>query len=65
MFVSPDSEYADVKLIDFGLSQKFLPDQTDLTGTVGTDYSMAPELLTGEYNSKAHVWSLGVCVYDS
>jgi len=61
MFVNskPDSE---IKIIDFGLSKKFLPDQR-LRDGVGTIYTMAPEVLKSNYTSKADVWSVGVLSY--
>jgi len=49
----------DIKLIDFGLSQKFAANEL-LHDQVGTVYTMAPELLAGDYTSQADVWSLGV-----
>lgn len=60
MFASKDSDQ--VKIIDFGLSQKFASDEI-LHDQVGTVYTMAPELLAGDYNEKADVWSLGVIAF--
>ena len=53
------SQDADVKLIDFGLSQKFARNE-HLKDAVGTVYTMAPELLAGDYGPKVDVWSIGV-----
>lgn len=53
---SPDAE---IKLIDFGLSQKFAKHE-HLRDAVGTVYTMAPELILGDYDSKADIWSVGV-----
>lgn len=63
MFASPRSNM--VKLIDFGLSQKFGDDERDelMHDRVGTIYTMAPELIQGDYNEKADVWSLGVITF--
>lgn len=58
MFVNEKSDQ--VKLIDFGLSQKFASSQEHLHDQVGTVYTMSPELLAGNYNKKADIWSLGV-----
>jgi calcium-dependent protein kinase len=58
MYVNEKSDQ--VKLIDFGLSQKFAFSQEHLHDQVGTVYTMAPELLAGDYNNKADIWSLGV-----
>ena len=60
MFSSPHSDV--VKIIDFGLSKKYASDEV-LHDQVGTVYTMAPELLAGDYNEKADVWSLGVIAF--
>lgn len=59
---SNSSKHANVKIIDFGLSKKFAADEF-LADTVGTVYTMSPELISGSYNEKADVWSLGVMVF--
>jgi serine/threonine protein kinase len=61
LFVN-ESPTAEVKLIDFGLS-KIYGDNTQLTEGVGTIYTMAPEVLKGNYTVKADVWSVGVIAY--
>jgi len=61
MFVN-SSRNSEIKIIDFGLSKKFLPDQKLKEG-VGTIYTMAPEVLKKNYTSKADVWSVGVLAY--
>lgn len=53
---------AQIKLIDFGLSTKFQPDE-NLTDGVGTIYTMAPEVLQGDYTYQADMWSVGVITY--
>ena len=60
MFSSPQTDV--VKIIDFGLSKKYASDEI-LHDQVGTVYTMAPELLAGDYNEKADVWSLGVIAF--
>lgn len=58
------SETAEIKLIDFGLSRKFLPGQLEtMTETVGTMYTMSPQVLQGVYTSQADLWSIGVITY--
>jgi len=58
---SPDSE---IKVIDFGLSKRFLPDESRyMTQGVGTIYTMAPQVLQGIYTYKADLWSVGVVSY--
>ena len=54
---------AAVKLIDFGLSKMYLREDLILTERVGTIYTMAPEVLKGNYSYKADMWSLGVVAY--
>lgn len=60
MFASPTSP--DVKVIDFGLSKKYASGE-HLRDAVGTVYTMAPELLAGDYGPKIDVWSLGVITF--
>jgi len=54
--VSPDSM---VKLIDFGLSKRYRPGHR-MNEAVGTLYSMAPEVLNGNYTQACDMWSIGV-----
>eukprot|EP01038_Epipyxis_sp_PR26KG_P008096 gene8096-10967_t len=56
---SPTSE---LKLIDFGLSHYFKPQEV-LHSAVGTPYYVAPEVLQGNYDAKCDVWSIGVIAY--
>jgi calcium-dependent protein kinase len=51
-----------LKLIDFGASKFVQPDKK-MKKMVGTCCFMAPELLAQDYDKKADVWSLGVCLY--
>jgi calcium-dependent protein kinase len=57
---SPDAE---IKLIDFGLSTKYMKGTT-YTEKVGTVYTMSPEVLRGAYNQQADMWSIGVVTYQ-
>lgn len=57
---NPDAE---IKVIDFGLSKKFLPGDNYMTEGVGTIYTMAPQVLQGVYTSQADLWSVGVITY--
>ena len=53
---------ARIKVLDFGLSKKFLPGSNNggtMTEWVGTVYTMAPQVLHGVYDSKADCWSIG------
>ena len=56
------SPKAEVKVIDFGLSKKYLPHQSLKEG-VGTVYTMSPQVLEGDYTNKADVWAVGVLAY--
>jgi len=52
-----------VKLIDFGLSEKFTRN-VKMHKACGTLYTAAPELLVGSgYTSQSDVWSAGCCAY--
>ena len=60
-----------IKLIDFGLSMKYgkakskwnSKKETIMTDFVGTIYTMAPEVIKGNYTYKCDMWSLGVMAY--
>ena len=54
---------AAIKVIDFGLSKVFSPNNNVLTERVGTLYSMSPETMKGIYTTQADLWSIGVCTY--
>lgn len=55
---------AEIKVIDFGLSKKYLDPDALHHEKVGTIYTMAHELLVdGEYTNKADLWSVGVIAY--
>jgi len=60
MFASPTSP--NVKIIDFGLSKKYCVDEI-LSQTVGTVYTMAPEVIQGNYGELCDVWSIGVLAF--
>lgn len=53
----------DLKLVDFGLSNKFSNKFQKLHSTVGTPYYIAPEVLKGNYDSKCDMWSIGVILF--
>jgi serine/threonine protein kinase len=54
-----------IRLIDFGLSRQFLPDQpTMMTTTCGSPHYIAPEVLKGKsYSNKCDIWSCGILLY--
>eukprot|EP00977_Amphora_coffeiformis_P013846 scaffold3759_cov169-Amphora_coffeaeformis.AAC.9 len=49
-------------LIDFGLSKHFEKGQ-HLNDAVGTPYTVAPEIIRGDYDEKVDIWALGVLSY--
>jgi serine/threonine protein kinase len=55
------AEEAQIKLIDFGLATVYT--KRKLTDRVGTAYTMSPEVIQGEYTSKADLWAIGVTTY--
>ena len=55
-------KFADIKLIDFGLSRRFL-NEDDLHSVVGSPFYVAPEVLDGNYDEKCDIWSIGIIAY--
>lgn len=51
-----------VKIIDFGTAL-FLSPHGTISETLGTPYYIAPEVITGDYNSKCDIWSIGVIMF--
>eukprot|EP00930_Biecheleria_cincta_P046613 TRINITY_DN32165_c0_g1_i1.p1 TRINITY_DN32165_c0_g1~~TRINITY_DN32165_c0_g1_i1.p1 ORF type:complete len:587 (+),score=147.27 TRINITY_DN32165_c0_g1_i1:82-1842(+) len=51
-----------LKLIDFGLAKRFTPGTASRT-KAGTPNYIAPEVLTGKYDEKVDIWSIGVIVF--
>lgn len=61
--LSDDSDNAEVKLLDFGLS-KMMIGYNNLTGIVGTLVYIAPEILLDRpYDEKVDIWSYGILCY--
>jgi calcium-dependent protein kinase len=52
----------DIKLIDFGAAL-FIPPDTKISERSGTPYYIAPEVLSGKYNEKCDIWSIGVILF--
>jgi len=59
MFESNDP-FAEVKLIDFGLSKMCSPPNKKMHRRVGSLYTMSPQVLEGNYTNKADIWSIGI-----
>ncbi|CAK9007604.1 unnamed protein product [Durusdinium trenchii] len=51
-----------LKIIDFGLSCKFIPGKP-LATKAGTPYYVAPQVLAGNYDQLSDLWSCGVIMY--
>jgi calcium-dependent protein kinase len=50
---------ADLVLVDFGLSKHFKYGEVQREA-VGTPYTVAPEVIRGDYDEKCDVWALGI-----
>lgn len=51
-----------LQLCDFGLSVLLEPGEMAI-GSAGSIYYLAPEVLTGEYDTQADMWSMGVIIF--
>ena len=56
------SEDSPIKVIDFGMSQRF-DHEKFMTEKVGTAYYVSPEVIQGKYDEKCDIWSAGVVLY--
>ncbi|CAI9272545.1 unnamed protein product [Lactuca saligna] len=61
IYASKDKD-AELKVIDFGLSDFISPDER-LDDIVGSAYYVAPEVLQRSYGREADVWSTGIIAY--
>lgn len=61
-FLYETKENKHIKLIDFGFA-KIVDQNSKVSENCGTLHYMAPEVLTGKYNSQCDIWSLGVSVF--
>merc|ERR1712137_465829 len=62
LFSSKDPKTSQLKMIDFGLSKHFFQGEVQ-TDAVGTPYTVAPEIIKGNYNEKCDVWAIGVIAF--
>ena len=51
--------YSELKMIDFGLSKHFQYGEVQHE-TVGTPYTVAPEVIRGNYDERCDLWAIGV-----
>lgn len=58
------SQGGSIKVIDFGTGHHMgAENEKKMTAQLGTAYYIAPEILSGEYNEKCDIWSIGVILY--
>ena len=53
-----------LKLTDYGLSKLILDDKPFVSTYIGTFEYMAPEVLSGQFDRRADIWSLGIIMYE-
>jgi len=61
LFISAAKD-SELKLIDFGLSKHFSRGEIHHE-SVGTPYSVAPEVILGNYDERCDIWAIGVITY--
>lgn len=62
LFPRRNSPYSELKLADFGAAADFSRRRV-FSEVEGTPWYIAPEVLTGSYDEKVDVWSLGVLLH--
>lgn len=62
MILKSDRNELNIKIIDWGFSTIFNPNQP-LNENYGTAYYVAPEVLLKNYDQKCDIWSCGVILY--
>ena len=61
-FLFSTERQSQLKMIDFGISKHFLQGER-LSEGVGTPYTIAPEVILGDYDAKCDMWAIGVIAY--
>jgi calcium-dependent protein kinase len=51
-----------LKIIDFGTALRFSKGEK-FSSLAGTPYYIAPEAISGKYDEKCDIWSVGVILY--
>lgn len=65
ILLATKDKYTLVKVADFGLSKCVSQNTNPMLQTqCGTRNYLAPEVLTGRYNNKVDIWSIGVILYN-
>jgi calcium-dependent protein kinase len=59
---SSTAEDSELKMIDFGLSKHFRYGEIQHEA-VGTPYTVAPEVIRGNYDEKCDIWAIGVIAF--
>eukprot|EP00592_Proboscia_alata_P026969 CAMPEP_0194444248 /NCGR_PEP_ID=MMETSP0176-20130528/127161_1 /TAXON_ID=216777 /ORGANISM="Proboscia alata, Strain PI-D3" /LENGTH=1036 /DNA_ID=CAMNT_0039270601 /DNA_START=128 /DNA_END=3238 /DNA_ORIENTATION=+ len=59
---SSHAEDSELKMIDFGLSKHFSSGEVQ-NESVGTPYTVAPEVIRRSYDERCDLWSIGVITY--
>ena len=59
----PDMPFPPIKIVDWGLASTFEDFEKCPCSLKGTPNYVAPEVILGQYNEKADIWSTGIIVY--
>lgn len=62
LLTTTDFKTAELRMIDFGVAKTFIPGQVHRE-TVGTPYSLAPDVLRRCHSERSDVWSCGVLAF--
>lgn len=62
LFANAEAD-SELKMIDFGLSKHFAHPGQAQHDAVGTPYTVAPEIIKGQYDEKVDIWAMGVITY--
>jgi calcium-dependent protein kinase len=62
LFASTEAS-SSLKLIDFGISRKYIVGSSNVSPDTGTVWYMAPEMFSGQYEAKSDVWGLGCILF--
>lgn len=60
ILLEDETEFAEIKLSDFGTATHYCQGMEERAGTL---QFMSPEMIQGNYNEKCDIWSIGVITY--